>query len=70
MLFIALCKDKLKLFRLKLNNFLANGVERILGKNFFFFYCHSSNLKSKNGFLTLESKFGGFLTKLTQVTAS
>ena len=35
MLFIALCKDKLKLFRLKLNNFLANGVERILGKIFF-----------------------------------
>ena len=69
MLFIALCKDKLKLFRLKLNNFLANGVERIIGKTFFF-YCHAPNLKSKNGFLTLESKFEGFLTKLTQVTSS
>ena len=69
MLFIALCKDKLKLFRLKLNNFLANGVERILGK-IFFSSIVTPDLKSKNGFLTLESKFEGFLTKLTQVTSS
>ena len=30
-----MCKDTLKLFILKLNRFLANGVERILGKTLF-----------------------------------